>query len=600
MNKDLNLNNKDDFDVEKIIAEVNNSGKEKTDELNNAILNETLTPKNSAPSPQKTKSIIDEINKNLNVAEKDEFQEEKAQKKSNKKESTLYDPEFEKVKQNAKVANNTEHTKPKKKKGKGKRVALFIIGIIIILLAACYLIGYAMASDTFLPNTYVNDIGVSGMNISEAKTALESSKENLSTLVIEKNDGTTITIPYEKIDFVFNTEAELNNIYNSQNKGLWFLNFFNRSDNIIKMTGTFSEEKLKDIIDNASFGVTAPTNAKIVLGDDSFKIVPETEGDIVDTEKVYKACVNAINTGKASINLAEADCYQKPTVVSADLEEKLADLNKIFSIVVKLDFDYTTEDISYKVFKDWITIKKDGTYTIDKDSIWDWIQTIRSKYDTLNKTRKFKSTLQGTVTIKAQKGADGKFDGIFGYFIDADATTETIYKALKAGKSTSVKPTYWTNGGYTYDTMGVVKRSASDEKSVITDVSRVKTYVEVDLTNQHLWYYKNGKVVRECDIVSGYPNAERMTYPGVYQLWMKETNKNMKGSTSDGSYESFCSYWNYISQNSIGIHDATWQSAFGGDRYKYYGSHGCVGISLADAQYFHDVIPIGTMVVMFY
>ena len=599
--RDDNSKISSDYDVEKIIAEVNKTTKQNKDAYSTALKTANAS-QNESPysSDRKSKTdIINQINKSL---ENNEADFDKAnQRKNNSRQNNNFSGNVAAGLQRE-IERDTRYNELRNIKvnsHKGRNAVLFVFGLVIILLIGAYIVGYMMTKDSFLPNTFENGTSIGGMNVSEATEAVHNNKA-VDKLVLEKLNGETITIDYSKIDYTYSTADELDNIMNQENKALWFVNLLKKSDFTISMKGSYSEDKLKEVIENASFGVTPSKNAKIVIKDDGFVIEPEVQGDIVDTEKVFAAAKEAVNNGTEKINLLDADCYKKPTVVSSDLQERLEDLNKVFNLEVKLDFDYTTENLTYDVFKNWVTIKKDGSYTIDQESVWEWVNSIRSKYDTLNKTRKFKSTLQGTVKIKAQRGADGKFDGIFGYFLDADKTAEAICKALKKGENTTIDPIYWTNGGYTYDTQGKVKRSANDEKKVINDISQLNTYIEVDLTNQTLWYYKNGKVKHKCGVVSGKPTKERMTYPGIYQLWMKERNKTMKGRTSEGSYESNCSYWNYISQNSIGIHDATWQSSFGGDRYKYYGSHGCVGISLSDAQYIYENVPLGTVVIMFY
>lgn len=599
--RDDNSKISSDYDVEKIIAEVNKTTKQNKDAYSTALKTANAS-QNESPysSDRKSKTdIINQINKSLENSEAD-F-DKASQRKNNSRQNNNFSGNVAAGLQRE-IERDTRYNELRNIKvnsHKGRNAVLFVFGLVIILLIGAYIVGYMMTKDSFLPNTFVNGTSIGGMNVSEATEAVHNNKA-IDKLVLEKLNGETITIDYSKIDYTYSTADELDNIMNQENKALWFVNLLKKSDFTISMKGSYSEDKLKEVIENASFGVTPSKNAKIVMKDDGFVIEPEVQGDIVDTEKVFAAAKEAVNNGTEKINLLDADCYKKPTVVSSDLQERLEDLNKVFNLEVKLDFDYTTENLTYDVFKNWVTIKKDGSYTIDQESVWEWVNSIRSKYDTLNKTRKFKSTLQGTVKIKAQRGADGKFDGIFGYFLDADKTAEAICKALKKGENTTIDPIYWTNGGYTYDTQGKVKRSANDEKKVINDISQLNTYIEVDLTNQTLWYYKNGKVKHKCGVVSGKPTKERMTYPGIYQLWMKERNKTMKGRTSEGSYESNCSYWNYISQNSIGIHDATWQSSFGGDRYKYYGSHGCVGISLSDAQYIYENVPLGTVVIMFY
>lgn len=602
--KEDNQKTPSEYDVEKIIAEVNKTSKMKKEAYSKALNTENTSQNRSENNVKKPKDdIINQINQSLgNIdPEQNKTNFEKYYQQQNKGRNNNFSLN-EAAGLQKEIERGTRYNELKSMKvdsHKSRNAVLFVFGLIVILLIGAYIVGFMMTKDSFLPHTFVNGTSVGGMSVNEATEAINSGT-TANKLVLEKLNGDTITIDYSKIDYTYSTANELDKIINQENKALWFVNLIKKSNYTISINGSYSEDKLKNIIDNASFGVTPSKNAKIVMQDDGFVIKPEVQGDIVDTEKVFEIAKEALNSNTEKINLLDEDCYKKPSVVSSDLQEKLEDLNKVFNLEVKLDFDYTTENLTYDVFKDWVTIKKDGSYTIDQEAVWDWVNSIRSKYDTLHKTRKFKSTLQGTVKIKAQRGADGKFDGIFGYFLDADKTAEAICKALKKGKNTTIEPVYWTNGGYTYDTQGKVKRSKSDEKNVISDISQLDTYIEVDLTNQMLWYYKNGKVKLKCGVVSGKPTAERMTYPGIYQLWMKERNKTMKGRTSEGSYESNCSYWNYISQNSVGIHDATWQSSFGGDRYKYFGSHGCVGISLSDAQYIYENVPLGTVVIMYY
>ena len=49
------------------------------------------------------------------------------------------------------------------------------------------------------------------------------------------------------------------------------------------------------------------------------------------------------------------------------------------------------------------------------------------------------------------------------------------------------------------------------------------TYVEVDLTKQHLWMYKEGKLIVESDFVSGTMTPARVTPPGIFRLYYKKS-----------------------------------------------------------------------------
>lgn len=604
---------KDTGDIDEIIAQVNRLKKEKEQMFPNhdkdaeSAANSVAEKNSLSESVHDSKSQMAQmIASSLNENKNDEFESSSDPEKGN---GTVQEDAGENSDDNVSKNDSKEFVLDKKtidkkqkvRKKKKKTAVLFVIGLIIILLAGAYITGLLMTKDKFLPNTYINGVNVSGMTPEQAVETIEELGNQLNKLVFIKNDGSSVTIPYERFSYEFNTKEVVENALSGANEYLYFLNFFKKTEVNDEITGSYDKSALEEEIGNASFGTKQPTNAKIVKGSDGkFTITKEQEGTVVDTAKVLDAAVKAIDEGTEAVDLEETGCYIQPQVTSEDLEPQLEKLNKIFDVVIELNFDYTTEKISYDTVENAINVKDDGTYTVDQEVIWEWVESLRDKYDTLHKTRKFKSTLQGEIEINSENDYYGKKDAIFGYMLDSDETAKAIADAFEKGESTKIDPVYYHNGGYYYDTMGQVKHDKSDEASVITDLSRLSSYIEVDLTNQQLWYYKDGKKIFECGVVSGLPTPERKTYPGIYQLWMKETNKTMKGETSEGEYESKCSFWNYISVRSIGIHDAVWHSSFGGDRYTWAGSHGCVGVSYDSSKYIHDNVPLGTVVIMYY
>jgi lipoprotein-anchoring transpeptidase ErfK/SrfK len=50
----------------------------------------------------------------------------------------------------------------------------------------------------------------------------------------------------------------------------------------------------------------------------------------------------------------------------------------------------------------------------------------------------------------------------------------------------------------------------------------------------------------------------------------------------------------------IGLHDASWQPWFGGNRYRTNGSHGCINMPLAAAKTLYANISIGDTVKVHY
>ena len=106
-------------------------------------------------------------------------------------------------------------------------------------------------------------------------------------------------------------------------------------------------------------------------------------------------------------------------------------------------------------------------------------------------------------------------------------------------------------------------------------------YVEVDIGNQHVTLYENCRKVMESSCVTGIPNKARATHPGVFKIDYKQRNRILRGSRNE--YASFVNYWMPF-DGGIGLHDATWRGSFGGEIYKYSGSHGCVNLPLSFAK----------------
>ncbi|MBR2122501.1 MAG: L,D-transpeptidase [Lachnospiraceae bacterium] len=123
------------------------------------------------------------------------------------------------------------------------------------------------------------------------------------------------------------------------------------------------------------------------------------------------------------------------------------------------------------------------------------------------------------------------------------------------------------------------------------------TYIEIDLTMQALYYYVNGSLVLATPIVSGNVSAGMGTPTGIFAV-----NGNKRNNTylTGRNYSSFVYNWMPFIGNSVGIHDATWRSSFGGNIYKTNGSHGCVNLPLDAAAKLYPIVNVGTPVIVFY
>ena len=129
-------------------------------------------------------------------------------------------------------------------------------------------------------------------------------------------------------------------------------------------------------------------------------------------------------------------------------------------------------------------------------------------------------------------------------------------------------------------------------------------YADIDLSEQHAYFYdENGSCVWETDVVTGSPGSHA-TPTGVYRVTGGKASPSLlvgqrDPETGKPEYETEVAYWMPFIGNSIGFHDATWQSAFGGNRYAQgHGSHGCVNIPLDAAADLYGIINVGDVVVV--
>lgn len=140
-----------------------------------------------------------------------------------------------------------------------------------------------------------------------------------------------------------------------------------------------------------------------------------------------------------------------------------------------------------------------------------------------------------------------------------------------------------------------VKDSSNNET-----VKEIKVFVRnhkdnckivITISEQKLRYYQKGKVVFETDVVTGINNG---TPRGTYSILNKARNVELVGD----DYVSKVRYWMPFIGRNYGIHDASWRSKFGGNIYKYNGSHGCVNISTKAAAELYNMVEIGTPVIV--
>lgn len=217
----------------------------------------------------------------------------------------------------------------------------------------------------------------------------------------------------------------------------------------------------------------------------------------------------------------------------------------------------------------WVRYWPDGHWDIDDDKIAEYVDGLQKHFDTWNREKVFETTGKRVIYLK----------GDYGWRLDRDREVKEISKLLRRN-GTTVHPLHFLSEA------AVRYNPARDYGD---------SYVEIDLSRQVLWLYEEGKVTVRTDIVSGLMNTDRQTPGGIFCVKYKQSPAVLRGA----DYASPVTYWMPFN-GGIGLHDATWQPAFGGDLCYTRGSHGCINLPLDKAEKIYEKIEKGFPVICYY
>lgn len=115
-----------------------------------------------------------------------------------------------------------------------------------------------------------------------------------------------------------------------------------------------------------------------------------------------------------------------------------------------------------------------------------------------------------------------------------------------------------------------------------------------------MWLVENDQITIETPIVTGRPGAETIPGAGAVIEMLSGTNLVGYNQFYRQDYSVPVNYWVRFDYQSQGLHDASWQSAYGGDVWVYNGSLGCVNTPLDAIDYIYHHVDYGTPVLVFY
>jgi len=136
----------------------------------------------------------------------------------------------------------------------------------------------------------------------------------------------------------------------------------------------------------------------------------------------------------------------------------------------------------------------------------------------------------------------------------------------------------------------------------VAPISRNKL-IYINLSSQYMYVYDKDRLVKSSPVTTGKNGFATVT--GEYSIYAKTRNRYLnspfsRDPTNPHYYRVYVKYWMPFFQG-YGIHDASWRNgSFGGQDYKYNGSHGCVNTPDAMVRFVWDFAEIGTPVYVSY
>ena len=267
--------------------------------------------------------------------------------------------------------------------------------------------------------------------------------------------------------------------------------------------------------------------------------------------------------------------YVLPYILSTDtdLNNEMNAYNSYDQAVITYTFGSQTEEIDWDTIRDWVFMEN-GEGMLSEERIREYVMNLAARYNTCHYPRHFHTSVGTDITI-----ADPENE--YGYTVDEEGEYQQLVLDIQSNSKVTREPVYSVAG---------VRRDGMDDLS--------GTYVEVNLSLQHLWFYKDYSLISECDLVSGCVSKGTETQTGCFPIAYKQSPATLTGQNAVNGWRTDVSFWMPFFEGQ-GLHDATWRSSFGGNIYVYDGSHGCVNLPYYAAQEIYNSIETGTAIILY-
>ena len=457
------------------------------------------------------------------------------------------------------------------------RAVLLVFAVALAVFSVIWKTGAGKYRDRFIDGTVINGFDVSALTAEEAESLIREEAEDYR-LLVRFPDGEEDCIEGSEIGYHFVSDGAVGEMLRNQNPYTWVAGKLGlQTVHAAEVATDYDREMLRDAVlalpAFAEENITHPRDAYMIWDGEAYTIVPEERGNEPDPERVLSVLENALADTRPSADLTD-DIYVLPVVTKDDkgLIGKCRSGNSLIRCDITYDLPLGARvHIDGRTVQPWLIDDLAGGFVLPNEVIRAHCRAIvkemAEEHDTYKKDVLFNTTEKGEITINLAK---------HGFRIDVDAETAQLAEDIRNHMKTEREPV-WEFEGFTRENDYVGK-----------------TYIEVDIEAQHVWYYIDGELYLDTPVVTGTKtNPERRTPTGVFTLSFKATDRYLQGpinpETNEPTYRSHVDYWMPFN-GGVGFHDAQWRGSFGGTIYYYSGSHGCVNMPYSAAKKMYEVI----------
>ncbi|NLG04825.1 MAG: L,D-transpeptidase [Clostridia bacterium] len=463
---------------------------------------------------------------------------------------------------------------------KTAKITAFVIGGILILGIIIYASLAIYYSSGFLYGTWINNYYCTGLTAENAELLILNDEQPYTLTLFEEN-GTSEVISGDQFDFSTDYLSGLEDIKRKQNVYYWGYYLLNPQYYEVKPEYLFDESKLLAQVEQLNcFKLEAYNqNQKLEISKtaDGYKLVDQ-KVNTIDQAKVKQLILEAVAKGERELSLIDHDCYEAYQYTDEEksileLWEKIDRLQNSKLVLKDGKIELTlegTEAASWlvKEGKDFL-LDENGALVLDQEKLEEFLKKEELLFNSSGASRVWQRPNDGKIITINTKGKK--------YEVDTKQELDEINKALSAGHTMTRKPFYAKVG---------------EPRS---EINMGNTYIEVDMAEQKLYYYKDRELILTSDTVTGNTSRGNGTPEAVCEIYFMQKNRTLRGA----DYASFVHYWIAV-KGRIGIHDATWRDKFGGDIYKTNGSHGCINLPKENAAKLYEMVETGIPVILHY